>query len=344
MHPSSLDRLRQFAIRTVARTPLVKGLLVERIVREQVRLNSATQSSAIPKTPWVFDRDYDLEGRVAYIESVVAEYFQEPGIPMETIANATILEIGPGESLGVALKLLGLGARRVVCVDRFDSMLPPKLQNAIYDKLVSRMTSEEKAKVEGVVRIEGDEIHLDEERLSYVSCSLDELDRMVPPETFDITLSRAVLEHVYQIDKALEVLDLVLKPGGLSIHEIDFRDHGIFSGRHLHPLTMFTIPPEVWHRMGSHTGAPNRRTLSYFRDFFERSGYTVQTAVTRFFGSEDQYRRRAIADTPEESKRIGEWVLENASLIKVPVQDGDLLVAAAFVVARKERTTTSKGS
>lgn len=335
MHPSSIDRLRQFTIRVAARTPLLRDLLVERIVREQVRLNSATQRSTTPKTPWVFDRDYDLEGRVAYIEGVVADYFEEPGITVEALAHATILEIGPGESFGVALKLLGLGARRVVCVDRFDSMLPPKLQNAIYEKILSRMPPEQRARVEGVVRLEGDEIHLDEERLSYISCSLDELDRIVPAGTFDITLSRAVLEHVYEIDKALGVLDVLLKPGGLSIHEIDFRDHGIFSGRHLHPLTMFAIPSEVWHRMGSHTGAPNRRTLSFFRDFFERKGYSVQTAITRFFGSEDLYLRRSLAEAQAESKQIRQWIRKNAARIEVPVQDGDLLVAAAFVVARK---------
>jgi 2-polyprenyl-3-methyl-5-hydroxy-6-metoxy-1,4-benzoquinol methylase len=51
------------------------------------------------------------------------------------------------------------------------------------------------------------------------------------PATFDLIISRSVMEHTYQSDAAFRVMDWLLKPGGKMLHKIDFRDHGIFSSR-----------------------------------------------------------------------------------------------------------------
>jgi hypothetical protein len=60
-----------------------------------------------------------VEESVAYIAEVFEDYFNFSGIEKHAFEGKHVLEIGPGDSLGVALMMVGLGAKQVVCVDRF---------------------------------------------------------------------------------------------------------------------------------------------------------------------------------------------------------------------------------
>jgi SAM-dependent methyltransferase len=48
-------------------------------------------------------------------------------------------------------------------------------------------------------------------------------------ERFDVTLSNAVLEHVFDPLRAAVNLHRVTAPGGIGFHQVDFRDHRDFT-------------------------------------------------------------------------------------------------------------------
>ncbi|MDY7079022.1 MAG: methyltransferase domain-containing protein [Chloroflexota bacterium] len=58
---------------------------------------------------------------------------------------------------------------------------------------------------------------------------------------FDFVYSVAVLEHLDQPDKSLAELHRVLEPNGLTVHEIDLRDHGSRD-----PLRFLTLSEEQY--------------------------------------------------------------------------------------------------
>ena len=69
-------------------------------------------------------------------------------------------------------------------------------------------------------------------------------------------ISVAVLEHVYDPDASFDAMHRLLKPGGLLLHEVDLRDHLMFSSAGCHPLTFLTFSPSVWRLMTSDSGRP----------------------------------------------------------------------------------------
>jgi SAM-dependent methyltransferase len=138
------------------------------------------------------------------------------------IPGAQLVELGPGHTLGVAVSLLLVGASRVDAVDTVRYAVPgPDPQS--FAELLRRcsdagvidpgISSDPEAALQRAVA-----------RLSY---------RVVdgrggwpfPEQSKDIVYSCSVLEHVRDLRELLEESSRVLRPGGLSIHTIDLRDH-----------------------------------------------------------------------------------------------------------------------
>jgi SAM-dependent methyltransferase len=110
-------------------------------------------------------------------------------------------------------------------------------------------------------------------------------------DAFDFIISRAVLEHLYDPISALDDMADALKPGGMLVHRIDLRDHGMFEN--MHPLTFLTIPEQIYRRMVRNSGRPNRVLLSAYRDWLKRSGLDGDVRITRLAGVREQ-----LAPTP----------------------------------------------
>lgn len=60
-----------------------------------------------------------INENLKYINNVVEDYFKVSLLPYNSILDKRILEVGPGDNFGVALKFLALGASQVVCLDKF---------------------------------------------------------------------------------------------------------------------------------------------------------------------------------------------------------------------------------
>jgi SAM-dependent methyltransferase len=138
------------------------------------------------------------------------------------IADARVVEIGPGHSLGVALSLLLAGAARVDTVDtvRYAASQPDPRS---FTELWRRAT--EAGLVDATDDAEPEaELARASARLEYQV--VDGRNRWpFPEQSKDIVYSFSVLEHVRDLRGLLEESARVLRSGGLSIHTIDLRDH-----------------------------------------------------------------------------------------------------------------------
>jgi SAM-dependent methyltransferase len=275
-------------------------------------------------------RGFSLDESLDYVDWVVGDYERFGGLDAEMLDGASVLELGPGDSLGVALRLLGLGASRVVCLDRFRNWRDPAQQARIDAALRERMPAEQRNRLDGAER----------ERLELIEgTGVEEADRVFEPGSFGAIVSRAVLAHVYDLDRGYAAMDAVLAPGGAMAHNIDVSDHGAFSAGGQNPLTYLTVPDSIWDRVRRRTGHPNRKLIDYHRRTMDELGYEAELLVTRVIGAAEDLPEPVPAD------RVGEVIGQALPLIEEirprllerfrALPDEDLAVAAIFLRARK---------
>jgi SAM-dependent methyltransferase len=228
---------------------------------------------------------WSLEKSVNYINLVYREYLEYAGLGPEALRGSCILEVGPGDNFGVALKFLAAGAKRVVCLDKFYSERNVEQQTRIYHELRKQLSPDEARVFDECIKLDGD-IVLNEERLQYIyGHGVEEADQILEPGSFDFIVSRAVIHNVYDIDRGFEAMDGLLAPGGYTLHTIDLRDENMFSSRGMHPLTFLTIPERIYYLMASDSGKPNRKLISDYREQMHKRGYDGKILVTRVLGA-----------------------------------------------------------
>ena len=138
-----------------------------------------------------------------------------------------MLELGPGRDFTPALVLAGYGAQ-VTLADLYLEPWAPDYHPAFYQAVraaISRRHSDWPLQaLDGVIaRSE----HWTEP-LRTLHCGLERLAG-IPDQSFDLTISNAVFEHLYDVPQALRELYRVTKPGGVGCHQVDFRDHRDFA-------------------------------------------------------------------------------------------------------------------
>jgi SAM-dependent methyltransferase len=218
--------------------------------------------------------DKDVPESVEYIEAVTGIYTSKLSAHGIEISNKTILEVGPGDNLGVALKLISLGAKKVICLDRFRCQRNENKVWAVYRELIERMTPKQREMASEAVLFTQDGYSFWSERIQYiVGTEVEKSPEILGREIADIILSNAVLEHVYNLEETFRNLVLLLKPGGYMYHGVDLRCHNRFKGKS--ELFFLTIPQWLWNLMGRNLGSPNRKRIGYYRDLFEKLRLTL---------------------------------------------------------------------
>ena len=107
---------------------------------------------------------WSLEKSVDYINLVYREYIEYSGRGAEAFRGSRILEVGPGDNFGVALKFLAGGAKQVVSLDKFYSERNVEQQMRIYRELRNQLSPGEARVFDECIKLNG-EIVLNEERL-----------------------------------------------------------------------------------------------------------------------------------------------------------------------------------
>ncbi len=152
------------------------------------------------------------------------------------LSDKTILNIGPGNLIGLDLIFLLLGAKRVLSLDlepgnyqypEISDQLP--FYHALWTCLQDEgLTDKHVAWPEAILRQDPQGAVLNQKRLLRLApadlCALP-----VRNESVDFSFSNAVLEHIADPARAIAEIARTLAPGGHTMHRVDLRDHADFT-------------------------------------------------------------------------------------------------------------------
>ena len=291
---------------------------------------------------------WSLEKSVNYIDRVYREYLEYSGLTPEAFVDKRILEVGPGDNFGVALKFLAVGAAKVVCLDKFYSERNEEQQTRIYRELKKELTPQEAAVFDECIKLDNG-VQLNKDRIEYIyGHGVEEADRILDPQSFDFIVSRAVIHNVYDLERGFDAMDRLLAPGGYMLHKIDFSDENMFSSRGMHPLTFLTIPEPIYRLMASDSGKPNRRLINEYREQMRKRGYDAKLFVSAILGNGPLIpHKEKIERGVDYGNKTVSLIDEIRPKLASPYRDlpeADLAAAGIFLVARKPQNVAKAGN
>ena len=224
-----------------------------------------------------------------YFQNFFDDYFEQIGVEKSDQTNylqgKRILEYGPGDVPGVAVLMVSHGADQVVCVDRFPMvrMSPKNVQ--IVKIMLERLPSPVRERAEACFKQAAHpESGFDPKYIDYLvrPSGLSGLANEV-----DLVISRAVLEHVNDLPATFRDMYAALKPGGIAMHQVDLKSHGL---HRQNPLDFLNWPTWLWSLMYSAKGVPNRLRVDAYRDAVAQSGLEVVAMKPTVLASPDDVR------------------------------------------------------
>lgn len=283
-------------------------------------------------------RRFDLEGSVAYVESVYSDYLRYGNFDEPSLRGKAVLELGPGDNRGVALCFLAAGVREFVSTDRFIPFRDPDRELEILRALAASRPPEASARIGSVVA--GDAVDFTATPFTFLpETPIEDAVAVLGAGRFDLIVSRAVLEHVHDLSAAFDAMDRLLVPGGTMVHEVDLDDHGLFTGGGHNPLTFLTIGDRAYRWMGEESaGLPNRARIDWYEQQMRRLGYDAAFRVTHTVGSGDGLTPHPpLADwSPGEDDLATVAAIRSRVLPRFrSVSDRDLAIAGFMLVAQK---------
>jgi SAM-dependent methyltransferase len=310
----------------------VAGRILKTIARNQL---SRIELKGTDHTGGTQSKDVSTPEAVAYIQRSFDHLLMRSCLSASDFRDKVVMELGPGDNLGLALRLIAAGARKVVAVDRFAPVSQEAQVHEVYAGLRATLTSDEQERFDDAVDLhEG--VSLNPARVELVQgVGIESMPPGCAPGSFDFILSVAVLEHVGDNDRAFQTMDRLLKPGGMMLHQVDLSDHGIFSRAGESPLRFLTIPDPVWRAMISQIGGPNRCMLDYYRRTLDGLGYTARITPTRIAGT-DEDLEGPVPDqmTPARLQHVKELRPKLQRRYRA-LSTSDLLVSSIFITASK---------
>ncbi|CAA7619607.1 hypothetical protein MTBSS4_250022 [Magnetospirillum sp. SS-4] len=205
-----------------------------------------------------------LKEAVEYCMTVARGHLGLPRSRGMDMNGRTVLELGPGDTLGEPLLLASAGARMIVAdrfVARWDEERRPFYQmlrdqwdgpTAPLDRVLAQ------GSFEGVMTVLAEP----------AECLAGIADGQV-----ELALSNAVLEHLYDLEAAAGELWRVSAPGAWHFHQIDLRDHKDFE----RPLEYLLYDAETYRKIQDHNQYERgcQWRASEFRAAFEARGFEV---------------------------------------------------------------------
>jgi SAM-dependent methyltransferase len=223
------------------------------------------------------------------------------------------LELGPGINFAPQLVLASMGAA-VTVADRFlipwDEDYHPHFYRAFRERWGNDVPAIDLVLREGA--------HVAEAITGLTNPAENLAD--VPAASFDLVISNAVLEHVYSVPAACREMARVSAPGGLNLHQIDFRDHNNFD----RPLEFLTIPDDEFDAIFTWKNGErgNRWRLSETQFAFEQVGFEPIGLETNM-QVDPNYLEEFLPRLRASSSRYRDW------------PRNDLIAISAFLKLRK---------
>jgi hypothetical protein len=228
-------------------------------------------------------------------------YLQASGL--ESLPE-TVVELGPGDSIGVGLAAVACGVQRYVAVDVVEHAIAGRnlaLLGRILELLRARAPMPGLDVFPEMTFVPPGEFPaamltgavLDAATAAGRSAWLAEqlragggeafcyrapwhAEQVVAPGTVDLVMSQAVLEHVEALPGLYQASFQWLRPGGHASHQIDFRSHGLFPAWDGH----WTCPPWLWRMFrGRREYLINRLPLGVHLEYARQAGFEVLQVV-----------------------------------------------------------------
>ena len=212
----------------------------------------------------------EIESDAEYCVECARSYVAALPHGKSDLFDKAVLEIGPGPNFATALILKCWGAAKVSVSDRFLVQFDRDYHRALYREVAKRLVSEDRntnvTPLETCARFG----HI-RRQVSYHELPLEELSKEFT-SFFNITLSNAVLEHLYRPKQAIATLYAITAPGGIGLHQVDFRDHRDFN----QPLEYLLLDEVNFARLFeySHGECGNRIRPYQMEEMFREAGFT----------------------------------------------------------------------
>jgi SAM-dependent methyltransferase len=278
------------------------------------------------------------------INTTFADYQKYGGLSADRLRGRHVLEVGPGETIGVALRFIGAGAESVTAVDKFVPLQTSTFHRRLYHTLEAQRPADESARMEAAVDLTNGVAPRDR-KLTYVyGEGMEVTARRLRPASVDVIVSNAVLEEIYDSDTMFAGFDRLLKPGGRQVHVIDLGDYGMFSKHGFHPLEFLTIPDGIYRYMVEASGQPNRRGVDYYRRTAARFGYSARIYRTWVVGGREHLREYPLQlqygrDYSDENLQLVRSVRSRLLSRYRELSDEDLLTRSILLVLDKPVST-----
>jgi len=207
-----------------------------------------------------------------YYRRCFRDYINQLNSEPTTIANPylsgkRVLEYGPGDILGVALLMYAHGAESVDCVDRFSLQNISQKNLDVYRIILDSLKGEERERAENAFRDRGrPESGFNQNTIKY-SVRRDGVSGK--GQEYDLIISRAVLEHVNNLERTFLDISNALKNGGTAIHKVDLKSHGL---DRYQAFDFLTWPEMLYKLMYRYRGVPNRWRVNKYKELVKESG------------------------------------------------------------------------
>jgi SAM-dependent methyltransferase len=271
-----------------------------------------------------------VDEAIARTEEIYAHLAQ---VHPERRFSGRVAEIGPGDSIALGLELLANGCEQVDLADRFYSSREDALQVAINKAMIEKHP-QLRARLTDDTYTEDSFVGL----TRYYGKSASSEFFFDSHRGYDTILSNAVLEHVHDVARSLRGMAMALHTGGYLIHQVDLRDHEMFTGSGRHPLSFLTLSDPMYgpFRWG---GGPNRVPLSEYRRTLDELGMYYEIFPTILVGNDEIYPSGTrFHDIPADKRSAAAKCVREALPKLRPrfKQDFDDLCVSSFTfVARK---------
>ncbi len=250
------------------------------------------------------------------------------------LIGANILEIGPGDNLGLAVSLIGMGAKKVTCLDKFTPKRNSKWEKLFYERLLENMPPNERRRAKEAIILK-EKVSFRKRKIRYLQGKgIEEFTE----GQYDIIISHSVLEHVQNLEKTFENMDRLLSRGGLMVHSVDLRDHKMFTTLNLHPLTFLTFSDGLWEAMRSHSGRPNRKGIQTYRRLLSQQKYLYTIRILRVLDRELKPPQQTLKKGRDYDKGEEAIIEEIRPYLKEEFKKystAELLSSEILIVARK---------
>ena len=187
-----------------------------------------------------------------------------------TFKDKQIVELGPGNSIALALNCLCNGAQKYQMVDKYPRIFKnDKQKESILEQIAYFENKYSHNLNDFVNKIT---LKFNQEKLTYVKNSVEDL-RTISSDSIDLILSISVFEHVKDVETSFQEMNRILKMDGVMYHKIDLRDHYNFDN----PFKFLKYSDFLWNNFLTKEGFSytNRLRVDDFEDVLAKHGFEI---------------------------------------------------------------------